>query len=235
MSKHRTRPWIVAPHDPIEKLDDNVWAVQGSVPGLPHKRRMTIVKRADGTLLFYHAVPLRDDALAEVLAWGKPAYLVIAHDSHGIDAQPFRDRLGLKLFGPKSQVAKMRAKFDTDGALEDIPPDPAVTVEEVAGTKSDEPIVIARSGNGARTSLAFCDAFQNNDPAVTPWILRMIGFTGPKVPPVFKLFFMRDKEALRAEFQTWAAIPGLARLIPCHGPIVHSDAAGTLRRAAQAL
>lgn len=235
MSKHRERPWTVTKHRPIDKLDDNLWVVEGKVPGLPTLRRMAIVKRSDGTLLFYHAVPLDDDALREVTAWGKPAYLVIAHDNHGIDAHPFAKRLGLQVFGPKANVEKMRAKFDVDGALEDIPPDPAVSLVSVAGTRFDEPVAIVASGDGARTSLVFCDAFQNNRKEGTPLLFRLIGFVGPKVPWVFKLFLTRDKAALRRDLERLAALPGLARLVPCHGDVVSADAAGTLRRAAAAI
>ena len=53
------RPWIVTRHDPIEKLEDNLWAVQGDVPGIPFKRRMFIIKRWDNSLMFFGmAVPL---------------------------------------------------------------------------------------------------------------------------------------------------------------------------------
>jgi hypothetical protein len=236
MSKHRNRPWTVTAHEHIEKLDDNLWTVAGNVPGVPIKRRMAIVKRSDGTLLFYHAIPLREDVLAEVLAWGKPAVVVIAHDNHGIDAHAFRGRLGVKLYGPKVNLDKMRAKFDVDGMFEDIPPDPAVSVESIRGTKFGEPVVTVRSGNGARVSLVFSDAFQNNrsDDMMLPF--RLLGFGGgPKVAPVFKFLFVTDKAALRAEYEKWAAIPNLTRLIPCHGDIVHNDAAATLRRVAATL
>ena len=235
MSKHRERPWTVTNHRPIEKLDDNLWVVEGKVPGLPVMRRMAIVKRSDGTLLFYHAVPLDDAALREVTNWGKPAYLVIAHDNHGIDAHPFAQRLGLKVFGPKSNVEKMRAKFDVHGALEDIPPDSAVSVTSIAGTRFDEPVAVVASGNGARTSLVFCDAFQNNRKEGMPLLFRLMQFAGPKVPWMFKLLFTRDKPALRRDLERLAELPGLARLVPCHGDVVSADAAATLRRAAAAI
>src|SRR5947207_13659872 len=95
----KRRPWTVTPHDPIEKLDDNLWAVSSKVPGVPIRRRMAIVKRSDGGLLFYHAVPVDDRTLEEIRAWGRPEILVVAHDQHGIDAQAFRDQPRLKLHG----------------------------------------------------------------------------------------------------------------------------------------
>ena len=47
-----SRAWIVQPHGPIEKLEDNLWTVRGKVPGVPgFTRRMSIVRRDDGSLV----------------------------------------------------------------------------------------------------------------------------------------------------------------------------------------
>src|SRR3954467_15539167 len=115
------RPWIVTRHDPIEKLEDNLWAVQGDVPGIPFKRRMFIIKRSDGTLMFFGmAIPLEDELLAEITAWGRPSFLVVTHDQHMIDARGFAEKLGLKVYGPKPCEAKMRARVELAGVLEDV-------------------------------------------------------------------------------------------------------------------
>src|SRR3954466_4920733 len=95
------RPWTVTPHDPIHKLEENLWTVESPVPGLPIRRRMCIIKRSDGQLTFMNVVPLDDAALAEVTAWGKPAFLVIPHQQHGIDAHGFSEKLDVKIYGPK--------------------------------------------------------------------------------------------------------------------------------------
>src|SRR5437660_3062688 len=121
------RPWIVTPHDTINKLDDNLWTVESPVPGVPIRRRMCIIKRSDGQLVFHNAVPLDDAALAEVTAWGKPAFLVIPHNQHGIDAHAFMHKLGLKMYGPKADAAKMRARWELAGTLDELPADPHVT------------------------------------------------------------------------------------------------------------
>ena len=41
--------WQVHAHRPIEKLTENLWRVEGDVPGMPLKRVMTVGKRSDGT------------------------------------------------------------------------------------------------------------------------------------------------------------------------------------------
>lgn len=225
------RPWTVTPHDPLQKLEDNLWAVESRVPGLPIRRRMCIVKRSDGQLTFLNAVPLDDAALAEVTAWGQPAFLVIPHHQHGIDANGFVEKLGVKIYGPKANQEKMRAKWSVAGTLEELPADPNVKFESLDGTKTGEPVGIVRSGG--RVSLLFNDAYQDNTGYPLPLPLRMLGFGGgPKVVPMFKWLFTRDKAALKAHLDRLAALPGLERIVPCHGAITTGGAAETLKKVA---
>jgi hypothetical protein len=228
------RPWIVTRHDPIEKLEDNLWAVQGDVPRIPFKRRMFIIKRSDGSLMFSGtAIPVDETSLAEITAWGRPAILVVTHDQHMIDARPFADKLGLKVYGPKACEAKMRARAEIAGMLEDIPRDPNVQIVAVAGAKNGEPAVLVKSDGGRRVSLLVSDVLQNNSKASIGLLPRIMGFSGgPKVVPVFKMIFLKDRAALKRQLTEWAELPGLARLLPCHGDAVTSGVAEGLRAAA---
>jgi hypothetical protein len=127
----------------------------------------------------------------------------------------------------------MRARFRLAGCLEDPPEDPDVSFEPVAGSKFGEPVQRVRSGD--RVSLVFCDAIQAHGDA-QPLLFRMLGFSGPpRVTPLFRLLFTRDRAALKAHLSRLAETPGLARLVPCHGYVDVRDAAGALRRAAAAL
>lgn len=231
------RPWIVTRHDPIEKWEDNLWVVQGDVPGIPFKRRMFIIKRSDGSLLFYGtAIPLEEAALAEVTAWGRPAVLLVPHDQHMIDARPFAEKLGLRVYGPKACEAKMRARAEIAGMLEDLPADPAAEVIAVAGAKSGEPAVVVKSAGGQRVSVLVADALQNNPRSAIGFLPRMMGFAGgPKVVPVFKMLFVKDKGALKQQLGAWADLPGLVRVAPCHGDAVTDGASAALKTAAAAL
>jgi hypothetical protein len=225
------RPWIVTPHAPIEKVTDNLWAVESAVPGVPIKRRMSVIKLGDGRLVFFHAVPLDDKTLEEVTAWGKPAFLFVGHANHGIDATPFQKKLGLKLLGPRRNEGPMRKKFSLDGTFEAFDGDPSVEIESIPGAKTGEPVVTVRSGPDRRASLLFCDAFQNNPTGAL--VMRLAGFVGsPRIPIVFRLLFVDDKRALKACFERLAKTPNLQNLVPCHGDIIRSDAAATLARAA---
>jgi hypothetical protein len=226
------RPWTVTPHSAIEKLDENLWAVSSAIPGVPMPRRMMIVKRSDARLLFFHAVPLDDAALAEVKAFGEPAYLVIAHHQHGIDADAFQKKLGLKLYGPKADLEKMRRKLDLDGTLEDIPPDRDVDVVSTPGVTHGEPIITVRSPNGS--SLLFSDVVMNVKSGGL--MMRLAGFVGgPKCNAFFRWRFITDKPAVKAHLEKLAATPGLKTLVPCHGDVVREGAAQAMQQIAAGL
>jgi len=226
----------VSPHGPIEKLESNLWAVEAAVPtpgGI--KRRMAIARRSDGSLWFFHAVPLRDEVLEEVTAWGKPDVLVVGHDQHCIDAEAFAHRLGLRIYGPRLNLPKLRARpLDLAGAIDELPVDPDLQFESMEGTKTGEPVFVVRSGD--RVTILLCDCIQNNPAEGMGFPLRWMGFAGgPKVVPAFKFLFTADRERLRGHFARLAELPGLARLVPFHGAIIEGDIAGALRRAATTL
>jgi hypothetical protein len=229
------RPWTVTPHGPIEKIDDNLWALSSPVPGsIPiGTRRMIIVKRSTGDLLFYNAVPMDEPTLAAIKAWGRPAILVVTHDQHCIDAHGFREKLGLAAYGPKACDAKVRERVELAGNIEDVPPDPTTRFETLEGVKSGEPVMFVTSGGGV--SLVYSDVFQNNNKASIPFMFRLMGFVGPRTPPLFKMLFVKDKAALRAQLTKWAQTPNLKRLVPTHGELVEHDAAALLRTVAEGL
>lgn len=230
------RPWTVLPHSTLQKLEDNLWTVENNVPGTSIGRRMCIIKRTDGSLLFFHAIPLDEATLSEVKAWGTPKYLVLGHDQHTIDAHAFADKLGVKVYGPKKSEAGLHKKVSLAGTLEDIPVDPTLDILSVPGTKHGETAIIVRSAAGERVSILISDVIQNNPADKIAFPFRLLGFAGgPKVVPVFRALFLKDKAAVKELFLKWATIPNLKRMVVFHGTVVENDAAGALRTIAATL
>lgn len=235
------RPWIVAPHDPLQKLEDNLWTVEGIAPTIPGRfhRRMTIVKKTDGTLLFFNAIPVDDRTLAEIRAWGRPAELFITHAFHTVDAHAFRERLGLKVYGPSVALDQVRLVVAVDGTHAELPPDPAIRVETMAGTRTGEGCLLVESAGATRTSLLVGDFMLNERPGsgFFGWLWQKVGFTGsePKVGPVWKLRAVHDAQALRGHIEKLASTPHLTRLVPTHGVIVEQEPEAVLRRIAATL
>jgi hypothetical protein len=226
------RPWTVLRHGLLEKIDDNLWCVESDVPGIPGlKRRMSIVRRSDGDLLFYNAVPVGDSALAEIRALGKPAYLVIPQHLHMMDAHAFRERLGVRVYSPARTRALVSARVEVDGTFPDLPKDPGLALDTVAGFKTGEGLAIVRSG--PRVTLLFANVVLNvrRGPGLAGLLFHLLDFTGdkPKLPIPVRLRVLRGRHALQAQLKQLAATPGLARIVPSHGAIVDQDPSGVLR------
>ncbi|HVO19512.1 MAG TPA: hypothetical protein VMU15_09670 [Anaeromyxobacter sp.] len=232
------RPWTVMPHGPLEPVDLNLWCVRSAVPGLPGlDRRMYLVRRGDGGLVFYNAVPVDEPTLSAIRALGTPAQLIVPHELHAMDAAAFRERLGVRAYGPAARRQAVAMRVPLDGTFEELPPDPAIAVESVAGVRTGEGVLLVRSG--PRLSLAVADVVTHvpHGRGLRGAIFRLVGFTGPepKLPPPVRLRVVRDRAALRAHLERLAASPGLTRILLSHGPVVERDPAGVLRRIAGGL
>jgi hypothetical protein len=234
----RPRPWTVLPHGPLERLDENLHAIEGDVPGIAGlRRRMAIVRRADGGLLFFNAVPVDEETLGRIRKLGTPAMLVVPQALHMIDAHAFRERLGVKVYAPAVARRVVAERVEVDGAFEDIPADPAVAIVAVAGFKTGEGLAIVRSAG--RVSLVVADVVLNvpHGPGLAGLLFRVLGMTGdrPRLPAPIRLRVLRDPGALRVQLEELARIPGLARIVPSHGPVVEGDPAQVLREIAKSL
>jgi len=90
--------WTVLPHGPLQKLEDNLQVVHGTMPRPGMKRTMTLVRRSDGSLLVHNAVALNDAEMKEIEAWGTPAFIVVPNAHHRQDSLIWKQRY------PKAQV-----------------------------------------------------------------------------------------------------------------------------------
>jgi len=232
------RPWTVLPHGPLEKLEPNLWAVEGTIP-MPIgelQRRMCVARLGDGRLLLMNAVPLREEAMRELEGFGQPAFLLVPNGYHRLDIAAFKQRYpALRVLAGAGSRKRVEEKVPVDGSWNDAPRDPDVSVESLGGTKVDEAVVSVRSGG--RVSLCFFgDAVMNLPPrpGVRGLLWRLLGSSGrPRVTRIARWFIVGDQAVFREHLLRLAARPGLGRVVPCHGGIVAEDAAGVLRQTAE--
>jgi hypothetical protein len=226
-------PWRVLPNQPLEKLEDNLWEVEGSLPGMPLNRRMTLVRLQDGSIVVHNAICLKEDEQLEIERWGKIRYIVVPSGFHRMDAPRYAARYpDAKVLCPDAAKAKASKVVRVDGNLSEIPKDPGLTVETLDGESIQEAVLVARHGSG-RTSLVFNDTLMNlpRYPGFMGWLYRAMGSGGaPKVTPLMKVFAVKDRAALRAHLERLAALPGLARAIPGHGDVVEGEATPEIMR-----
>jgi hypothetical protein len=233
------RPWTVLPHGPLERLEDNLWAVSGTLPRGAMNRRMAIVRLADGALVFHNAVPLEEATMREVAALGRPAFLVVPNRVHRLDAFAFKQRHpGLRVVCPARSRRDVEARVAVDGTLDALPRDPALTAIPLEGSRWGEAALLVRSASGTRATLVFADTVMNvpDSKGLSGTFLRLLGTSGgPRVTGIARLFTVGDRRALAMHLHRLADTPGLVRLTVSHGVDVTEDAPAVLRRVAAEL
>lgn len=236
-TRSTSQDWQVLPHGPIEELTENLWRVEGNLPHFSMRRVMTVVRLSDGRLVIHSAIALDESSMKKLETWGTPAFLLIPHQRHRLDAPRFKQRYpSLRVLAPPAVMEKARAVVSVDGSYADMPSDPTLTVEVLDGTGGGEGVLILHSADGATVVLNEV-VFDLEPPksAVARTALRLVGFgPGARVTPVVKLQLVKNKSALKAHLERLAALPKLERLIVSHVRMSRGPAAAAALRSAAA-
>jgi hypothetical protein len=236
MASKTNDAWHVLPHGPIEQLADNLWWVQGSLPGMSLKRVMTIARRSDGKLVIHSAIAMDEDRMRELESLGEPAYLVVPNRGHRLDAPAYKKRYpALRVYAPAGGRKGIEEKVHVDGVYEDFPADEAVRLEMLHGVKAQEGAMIVTSRDGVTVVLN--DAVMNMDRKRDPFgflFTTLLGSApGPRVSRLAKFLFVDDKKAFRSDLERLADTKDLVRLMVAHEKVAQGpDAAAALRKAA---
>lgn len=229
--------WTVLSHGPIEKLNSNLWRIEGVLPNMQLKRQMLIAKLSDNTLMIHNAIALEDEFMAEIEAWGTIEYIVVPNSWHRLDCQNYKKRYPkAKVLCPEGALKNVQQVVEVAGSYDSFGCDKVVTLEHLDGIKKMEGILKVRTDSS--TTLVFNDLIFNLEHQRGFWglLMRLIGTTGgPKVTRIMRLFAIKDKEALRAHLLMLATDPNLERIIPGHGKPIEDNATEILNEIALAL
>jgi hypothetical protein len=229
--------WTVLEHRPIKKLTENLWKVVGTVPRMELKRQMVVARRSDGTLLIHGAIALNEASMAEIEAWGTPAFILVPNGWHRLDCVVYKQRYpSARVLCPAGSRKRVEQVIAVDGTYDDFPADDTVSLVAVDGIKQAEGVLRVVSEEG--TTLVFNDLIFNlpHGRGLAGLIFRILGSTGgPKVTRIMRLFAVKDMRALKANLLQLAEEPGLCRIIPGHGRMIDEDPAMVLRGVAAAL
>jgi hypothetical protein len=231
--------WKVLPHGPIEVLAENLRWVQGSLPGMSLKRVMTVVRLPDGRLVLHNAIALDENAMQQIEAFGTPTFLIVPNGGHRLDAPAYKKRYpALSVFAPKGARSRVEEVIAVDGTYEDFPPNEVVHFEMLHGVNDSEGAMIVQSADGITVVLndAMFNMDRKKDPLGFLFTTLLGSAPGPRVSRLAKLVFVKDKQALRRDFERFAALPDLTRLVVAHEKIARGREAGeALRKAARYL
>jgi hypothetical protein len=221
--------WTVLAHEPIEKHSANLWSVSGKMPG-GNQRRMSVARRADGTLVLHNPIALDDAEMAELEAFGKPAFIVVPNGFHRMDAAIFKQRYpDSALLCPEGARKKVSQLVTVSGHLDELPKDENVELFHLRGMKQREGALRVKS-NGT-SALVFNDTLLNM-PVQGGVAGFFMGPTGSASVPRFMRWMMVSKSGeLKAHLQELAASPALSHVVPGHGDVIAANAAATLAEA----
>lgn len=233
------KDWTVQPHGPLERLAENLWTVSGEIkmPPGPLPRRMTVARLADGGLVVFSAIALREEEMQKLEALGRPAFLVVPNAFHRLDAPAWKARYpAMRVVTPRAARKKVEEVVPVDDVTGDFS-DPNVSFVAVPGTGDVEAALVVKSEPG--TTLVVNDIIGNVQDAkgLMRFVLALMKFAGhsPQVPRPVKWKMIKDRPALAAQFLRWAAIPDLNRILVSHGSVIDRDPGGVLRRLAESL
>ena len=228
--------WKVLRHGPLRKLTENLWWVEGSLPGMSLKRVMTIARMKDGRLVIHNAIALEDGAMQEIEDWGQPVFLIVPSGIHRLDAPAYKQRYpALRVYAPRGARSKVEQVITVDGTYEDFPSNGTVRFEMLQGIAESEGALFVESADGV--TLVLNDVMFNMDKKrdLLGWLFTTVmgSAPGPRVSRLAKLALVKDKAGLRADFERLADLPRLKRLIVSHEKIAEGeDAAAALKQAA---
>jgi hypothetical protein len=226
--------WRVFPHRPIEKLEPNLWRVEGDLPNGNGTRVMTIARLRDGSLVIHNAIALEEELMKEIEAFGKPAVLVVPNGFHRLDAPVFKKRYpSLRVVCPAGSRKRVEQVIPVDATYSDALKDDDVRLFHLQGTRDAEGVLEVRS-NG-KTTIVLNDAV-NNLPKLGGLFGFLLAPTGkPSVPRLARWMMVKDKAAFRAHLDQLASTANLGRLIVSHGKMMADQPANILRAVAAAL
>ena len=211
--------WKVRAHGPLLTLADNLLWAQGSLPGMSLKRTMVVVRLSDGKLLIHNGIALEPAHMAELEAFGTPAYLVVPNGGHRLDAPAYKQRYpALQVFTPKGSRERVEEVVKVDGSYEDFPHSDVLRLETLHGVGEKEGALIVQSSDGTSVVLNDCmfNMDRKRDPLGFIFTTVLGSAPGPRVSRLAKMVFIKDKPALRADFERFAELPDLVRVIVAH-------------------
>jgi hypothetical protein len=225
--------WTVLKHGPLEKLSENLWRVEGSMPNPNIRRAMTIAKMKDGRLFIHNAVALEPALMAEIEAFGTPAVIVVPNGFHRQDAKIYKDRYpSAGVYAPKGAIAKVAAVVPVTGDYADAPQDDTVKLRYLDGCKNTEGVLEVNSSDGK--TITFTDVICNVSKRTGVFGFLLAPTGQPSVPRISRWLVVKDKQKFARQLDDLAS-PDLRRVIVTHGSMITDRPAETLKTVASAL
>ena len=232
MATHR-----VYPHDDLKQIVPGLWTVRGRL-AFPLTRNMAVWRLPSKDLLLHSLVALDDHGLAALEALGRPAYAIVPHPHHQLDAPFYKARYpGIRVLTSARDRAAIAANVEVSGTVEDVLPLLGIRLHAVPGIKLTEYVyeILAAGGRALIVNDSFAGANLADRTSLFGRVfIAPFGVPGNRfgIARIFRMRNVSDIAALRRFAGELATIPDLNAITVAHGDPVLSDVAAALRRVA---
>ncbi|MBC8025003.1 MAG: hypothetical protein H7Y89_03345 [Steroidobacteraceae bacterium] len=229
------KEWTVLPHGKLTRINERIVEVVGELkmPLLELPRRMTAVRTKSGGLVIFSAIALLEPDMAELEAFGRPAFLIVPSLRHRLDAPAYVKRYpNLNVVSPRIGAEKIGEVVRVDTHTPNFD-DATIRYVEIAGDSALE----VDSDDGLTLIVNDLIGDIHDQSGVGGWLLARLGFAGAEaqVPAPVKLLLGKHKSEVAQLFRRWAERNDLRRIIVSHGDTIVTDPRGALLRLAASL
>ncbi len=228
--------WTVLEHGPLEQLAENLWFVWGTLPSMSLKRNMVVARLQSGDLVIHNPIALDEGSMKQLESFGEPAVLVAPSGFHRLDSKIYKDRYPkAKIVAPRGSRKLVEEVVPVDLVMDEYSSvDPCVLFERLDGVGDKEGVMLVRSSDGL--TLVFNDVIFNMDKKTDFMgylFTTLLGSApGPRVSRLTKWTIIKEKKALRAQLERYAAREDLVRVIVAHEKVARGpDARRALEQA----
>ena len=225
----------ILPHGLLKEIAPNVWILEGKLPHSSLPRVMTILRVSKDQLVIHSAIAVEDEILDGIRRIGKPTHLIVPNSMHRLDAAFYKEKFpDIKVVCPLSAVEKVSKEVKVDGTCEEEFQGGALNALSIPGIKNIELAYEFQLPDG-KSALVINDIIVNVKKlsGFSGWLLEKMGRIGKfRTPPVQKLLFIDDKEALREWYQKLALRNNIKVVTLAHGNAVTENISSLFHHAA---
>ena len=139
------------------------------------------------------------------------------------------------MFTPKGSRERVQQVVNVDGSYEDFPANDVAQLQTLKGVNEAEGVLIVQSNDGVSVVLNDCMFNMDTKKDVLGYLFTTVmgSAPGPRVSRLAKLVYVKDKAALRSDFERLAALPNLVRVCVAHEKVASGpEARASLLQAA---
>jgi hypothetical protein len=217
-------------YEPPVQLASNLWQVTGSLKHPVVPRNMTVYRLGDGRLVLYSVVAMHEAGMRALEALGTPAFMVMPHDRHQMDAPFYRQRYpSLRVLAPDPSAPR---NVPVDGGLDELTTF-GIKAYPLPGTTYHEVILELPIDTGI--ALCACELLGNISGAhgLMGLLMKLLGPPGGGfgVSRVVRLREVSDRKAVHGWLAGLVARGDIRVLLVGHGAPITGDAHGALAHA----